>query len=164
MSEVEYQSIYKLFNETKKEYIQLLSELKTTCLGDTLSDKCYRAISLNAALQTYLVQMSNIVYPDHTDKEKISYLSQELKKDNEQLKSLETSKAIENDNQVIATMNYSQSFIWFIVCIAIVLVIYNQSLILFFGCIAVGLLCYHQLWYVACIAAGLLFCYFATKT
>ena len=166
MSEVELQAIYSGFNEAKKEYILLLSEINTTCLGDTVSDKCTKATELNTRMQDYLIQMSNLfkssdLSENQTQQDKIVEISKKLQEENHDLKVLETNKALEKDSQVIAAMNYNQALIWFVACITIVLLIYNQSLILFFACIAIVLLLYHQLWFLACITAGLLYYYLA---
>ena len=162
MSEVELQSIYSRFNQAKTEYIQLLSKIKTTCLGDTLSQECSRANTLNAEMQTCLAEMSNVKTPTHQNQEKLVYITQQLRQDNTQLKALETSKALENDSQVLATMNYNRAVLWCFACITIVLLLFHQSLILFFGCIIIGFLLYYQLWFLACIMSGFLFCYFAS--
>ncbi len=160
MSEVELQSIYSRFNQAKTEYIQLLSNIKTTCLGDSLDKECSRANILNAEMQTCLAEMSNVVTPTNTNQEKLLYMSQKLHEDNTQLKDLETSKALKKDVQIIATMNYTQTMLWFFALITVILLIFRQSLTLFFGCVILGLLLYYQLWFFACITAGLLFFYF----
>ena len=171
MSEVELQAIYSEFNEAKTEYIQLLSEIKTsnqTCLGNTLSDKCAKVNELNSQMKTCLIDMSNLfnlsnepTQEKQDNLKKIADISEQLQEESTNLKMLETNMALEKDNQVIATMNYYQALIWFVACITIVLLIYNQPLILFFACITIVLLLYHQLWFLACITAGLLYCYLA---
>jgi hypothetical protein len=166
MSEVELQAIYSGFNEAKAEYIELLSEINTTCLGDTVSDTCTKAAELNILMQDYLIQMSNLfkstdLSENQTQQDKIVEISKKLQEENHDLKVLETNKALEKDSQVIATMNYNQALLWFVVCITIVLLLYNQSLILFFACITIVVLLYHKLWFLACITAGLLYCFLA---
>ena len=164
MSEVELQAIYSKFELAKTEYNTLLSDINTTCLGDTLSETCSRANTLNAQMRTSLIEMSNFFKPSNTEntenQEKLLQISNELQEDKNHLMELETNKASEKDNQLIATMNYNQAMIWFFVCIRIVLLLYNQSVILFLACITIGYLLYNQLWFLACIVTGLLYCYF----
>jgi len=167
MSEVELQAIYSKFDTAKTEYNTLLSEINTTtCLGtvsNTLADKCATATELIATMQSSIIQMSNFFKPsnEQNDKnqQKFLQISKQLQKDNAHLKVLDTNKALVKDNQVMSTMNYHQALIWLIACITIVLLIYNQSLILFFACITLVFLLYHQLWFLSCIAAGLLYFY-----
>ena len=150
MTEVELQAIYSTFDQAKTEYTQLLSDINTTCLGNTLSVKCATANQLNAQMKTSLIQMSNFFKSTNQENtentEKLLQISKQLQEDNAHLKSLETNEALEKDNQVIANMNYHRAFIWFVACATIVLLLYTQSpilLILFFTCITIGLLLYH---------------------
>ena len=168
MSEVELQAIYSAFDLAKTEYILLLSEINTTCLGNTLTDKCASADKLNTLMKNSLIQMSTFFESTNTEntenKEKILQIFEQLQEDRANLKVLETNDALEKDNQVIATMNYHQALLWFVACITIVLLLYNQSLmILFVVCIMIGLLLYHQLWFLGIITAGLYYFFLIKK-
>ena len=166
MSETELATIYSEFTDAKTEYTTLINYINKNCLGDSSDSTCDTAITLNALMRTKLIEMSNFFEltdeentENQNNQEKLSQLINELQEDNRHLMTLETNKALEKDTQVFATMNYNQAMIWFFICIMIVLLLYKQSLILFFACITIGYLLYNQLWFLGCIATGLLYCY-----
>ena len=75
MSEVELYAIQSKFNQARSEYITLLGTIQTTCLGNELTRECQRAAMLNADMQTYLIQMSNLVKtPDPLKNQKVLHL------------------------------------------------------------------------------------------
>jgi hypothetical protein len=62
MSEVDLYAVEAKFNDAKTEYVSLLNTLDTACLGKEKSSKqCRKAAQLNAEMQTYLIQMSNLM-------------------------------------------------------------------------------------------------------
>ena len=123
MSEVELYSIQSKFNQARAEYITLMGTIQTTCLGNELSKECQKAATLNADMQTYLIQMSNLIKnaPTSLPKQKeLLNVSNQLDGDMETLSSLAQEY---EDGQVITTMNYSHAIAWTLGAITIVLVL-----------------------------------------
>ena len=123
MSEVELYAIQSKFNQAKSEYITLLGTIQTTCLGNELSKECQKAATLNADMQTYLIQMSNLLKnaPASLPKQKeLLDVSSQLDGEMETLSSLAQE---EKDVQVISTMNYSHALAWTLGAITIILVL-----------------------------------------
>lgn len=112
MSEVELYAIQSKFNQAKAEYITLLGSIQTTCLGNQLSKECQKAATLNADMQTYLIQMSNLIKNESTSlpkQQELLNLSNQLGDDMDNLTSLAQE---EEDTQVLSTMNYSHALAW----------------------------------------------------
>ena len=123
MSEVELYAIQSKFNQARSEYITLLGTIQTTCLGNELSKECQKAATLNADMQTYLIQMSNLLKnaPASLPKQKeLLDVSSQLDGEMETLSSLAQE---EKDVQVISTMNYSHALAWTLGAITIILVL-----------------------------------------
>ena len=120
MSEVELYSIQSKFNQAKAEYITLLGTIQTSCLGNQLSKECQKAATLNADMQTYLIQMSNLIKQTDTSLQKqqeLLNLSNQLGGDMETLSSLAQEH---EDSEVINTMNYNHALAWTLASITIV--------------------------------------------
>lgn len=112
MSEVELYAIQSKFNQAKAEYITLLGTIQTTCLGNELSKECQKAAMLNADMQTYLIQMSNLMKKTDTalpKQQELLNLSNQLGDDMDNLTSLAQE---EEDTQVLSTMNYTHALAW----------------------------------------------------
>jgi hypothetical protein len=127
MSEVDLYAIQSKFNQAKAEYITLLGTIQTTCLGNQLTKECQKAATLNADMQTYLIQMSNMIKntPTSLPKQKeLLDISNQLGGDMETLSSLGQE---EHDGQVIATMNYTHALAWTLVSITILFIVVNQA-------------------------------------
>lgn len=127
MSEVELYAIRSKFNQAKTEYKALLETIQTSCLGNKLSKECQKASTLNADMQTYLIQMSALIKnsPSSSNNQKeLLRLSNQLNWEMENLVSLEGE---EKDLQVIATMNYVNALAWSIASITIVFILVYQS-------------------------------------
>jgi hypothetical protein len=120
MSEVELYSIQSKFNQAKAEYITLLGTIQTSCLGNQLSKECQKAATLNADMQTYLIQMSNLIKQTDTSlpkQKELLDISNQLGGDMETLSSL--AQELE-DSEVINTMNYNHALAWTLASITIV--------------------------------------------
>lgn len=111
MSEVELYAIQSKFNQAKAEYITLLGTIQTTCLGNQLTKECQKAATLNADMQTYLIQMSNLLKKPETLKHQKELLdiSSQLGDDMQNLSSLAQE---EQDVQVLSSMNYAYALAW----------------------------------------------------
>jgi hypothetical protein len=120
MSEVELYSIQSKFNQSKAEYITLLGTIQTSCLGNQLSKECQKAATLNADMQTYLIQMSNLIKQTDTSlpkQKELLDISNQLDGDMETLSSLAQEKT---DSEVLSTMNYTHALAWTLASITIV--------------------------------------------
>lgn len=127
MSEVELYSIQSKFNQAKTEYVTLLETIQTSCLGNQMSKECQKAASLNADMQTYLIQMSSLVKKTSTSlpkQKELLDISNQLGGDMENLASLEKE---EEDGQVVASMNYIHALAWSIAGVAIVCIVVQQT-------------------------------------
>ena len=112
MSEVELYAIQSKFNQAKAEYITLMGTIQTTCLGNQLSKECQKAATLNADMQTYLIQMSNLIKNESTSlpkQKELLDISNQLDGEMETLSSLAQE---DTDSQVISNMNYSHALAW----------------------------------------------------
>ena len=136
MSVVDLYAVEAKFSQTKDEYDSLMRTLNHQCLGKYKSTKkCQKASELNAQLQTYLIEISNLLVTlQPTLKQKLTVkeqqahilaLSDYLEKDKTKLT---TVSAAEKDSEVIATMSEYQYFTWFL-CAVLVgsLVIYEMK-------------------------------------
>ena len=119
MSEVELYAIQSKFNQAKSEYITLLGTIQTTCLGNELSKECQKAATLNADMQTYLIQMSNLLKTPDTlkNQKELLDISNQLGNEMDTLSSMSQEK---EDIQVISSMNYSHALAWTLGAITIV--------------------------------------------
>ena len=120
MSEVELYAIQSRFNQAKAEYITLLGTIQTSCLGNQLSKECQTAATLNADMQTYLIQMSNLIKNTDTalpKQQELLNLSNQLGDDMDNLTSLAQEH---EDTQVLSSMNYSHALAWTLASITIV--------------------------------------------
>jgi len=127
MSEVDLYAIQSKFNKAKTEYITLMETIQTSCLGNQLSKECQKAATLNAEMQTYLIQMSNMIKKTQTylpKQKELLDISNHLGGDMDSLSSLEQE---EHDGQVISTMNYTHALAWTLVSITILFIIVNQK-------------------------------------
>ena len=128
MTEVELYSVQSKFNQAKTEYMTLIENLQTSCLGKEQSKECQKAASLNADMQTYLIQMSNLVKKtprqSMTKQKELLDLSNQLNTDMQDLTTLE---AEDRDIQVFASMNYVNGLAWSLASLTIVLILVYQS-------------------------------------
>lgn len=122
MSEVELYAIQSKFNQAKAEYITLMGTIQTTCLGNELSKECQKAATLNADMQTYLIQMSNLLKTPDTlkNQKELIDISNQLGNEMDTLSSLSQEK---EDVQVLSSMNYAHALAWTLGAITIVLVL-----------------------------------------
>lgn len=127
MSEVDLYAIQSKFNKAKLEYTTLMETIQTSCLGNQLSNECQKAATLNAEMQTYLIQMSNMIKPTSTSlpkQKELLDISNQLGGEMENLTSLDQE---ERDVQLVATMNYTHALAWTLVSITILFIVVNQS-------------------------------------
>jgi hypothetical protein len=127
MSEVDFYAVQSKFNQAKTEYNALLETIQTSCLGNQLSNECQKAASLNADMQTYLLQMSNFMKDTplpFTKQKQLLEISNQLNREMDNLISLEGE---EKDMEVFATMNYVHALSWTIASITIVFILVYQS-------------------------------------
>jgi hypothetical protein len=119
MSEVELYAIQSKFNQARAEYITLMGTIQTTCLGNELSKECQKAATLNADMQTYLIQMSNLLKTPDTlkNQKELLDISNQLGNEMDTLSSLSQEK---EDIQVISSMNYAHALAWTLGAITIV--------------------------------------------
>jgi hypothetical protein len=125
MSEVELYAVEAKFNSAKTEYISLMGTLKT-CLGkERASKNCQKAAELNANIQTYLIQMSNLMKKTNANlpkQQELLNLANQLDKD---MGSLVTN--VKNpDIEVFSTMNQQNAMMWTICAITVFSVIVYQ--------------------------------------
>lgn len=122
MSEVELYAIQSRFNQAKAEYITLLGTIQTTCLGNEFTKECQRAATLNADMQTYLIQMSNLLKTPDTlkNQKELLDISNQLGNEMVTLSSLSQEK---EDVQVLTSMNYAHALAWTLGTITIILVL-----------------------------------------
>uniref|UniRef100_A0A6C0B7Y2 Uncharacterized protein n=1 Tax=viral metagenome TaxID=1070528 RepID=A0A6C0B7Y2_9ZZZZ len=135
MSLVDLYSIETKFNEKKKEYLSLMDSIHYSCLGKLKrSAKCVKAATLNAEMQTCLIQMSNlsIKYP-HVKSTKplkkkqleILQLSDKLEHD---LKNLMTDTVLKQDTDVLYEHHKLRALSWgFMGILITALVIYQYK-------------------------------------
>jgi hypothetical protein len=126
MSEVELYAIQSKFNQAKAEYITLLGTIQTSCLGNQLSKECQRAATLNADMQTYLIQMSNLLKTPDTlkNQKELVDISNQLGNEMDTLSSLSQE---EEDVQVISSMNYAHALAWTLGAITIVALLLSRK-------------------------------------
>jgi hypothetical protein len=118
MSEVDLYAVEAKFQDAKTEYVSIMNELKT-CLGKESTKRCQKAAELNADMQTYLIQMSNLMKntPTNIPKQReLLSVSNQLDADQGELLS-NTAKLI--DLGVMSEMNNIKALTWFISSIAI---------------------------------------------
>ena len=126
MSEVELYAIQSKFNQAKSEYITLLGTIQTTCLGNELSRECQKAATLNADMQTYLIQMSNLLKTPDTlkNQKELLDISNQLGNEMDTLSSLSQE---EEDLKVVSSMNYSHALAWTLGTITVILVLLHRK-------------------------------------
>jgi len=123
MSIVELYSLEKKFGEKRDQYVSLMNSINYSCLGkEKTSVECLKAARLNAQMQSYLIQMSNLIvkYPidNNVNKKQLKLLriTDNLEKD---MKELITNDAINNDMEIEKNMYESQAFLYGFVSIII---------------------------------------------
>ena len=128
MSEVELYAVEAKFNEAKTKYIALMNTLQTSCLGNQRNAQCQTAAELNASMQTYLIQMSNLLKKKATSlpkQQELLNVAGQLELDKDQL---DTEYAARQDLNVLADMNYAKWMAWFLGAIAVFcIVVYTQK-------------------------------------
>lgn len=127
MPEVDIYAAESKFNAARTEYMTLMSTITTSCLGnDQMSSTCQKAASLNADMQTYLIEMSNSL-PKNIEniakQHEILSVSAQLDKD---MNLLITEIATKKDSRIIAQMNYINMLPWFISSIAVCSIVLYQ--------------------------------------
>jgi hypothetical protein len=123
MSIVELYSIEKKYGEKRDQYVSLMNSINYSCLGkEKTSVECLKAARLNAEMQSYLIQMSNLMVKYPIDKNvnkkqlKLLRITDSLEKD---LQELVTNDAINNDTEIQKNMYQSQAFLYGFVSIVI---------------------------------------------
>ena len=132
MSIVQLYSLEKKFNEKRDQYVSLMNSINYSCLGkEKSSGECLKAARLNAEMQSYLVQMSDLVvkYPRdiNVNKKHLGLLrvSDSLEKDMQELVS---NDALNTDSELQKNMYESQAFLYGFVSIIILgFVIYQYK-------------------------------------
>ncbi len=127
MSEVEFYAVQSKFNQAKTEYKALLETIQTSCLGNQLSKECQKASSLNADMQTYLLQMSTFMKNKPLSLTKQKELLEMSNQLNGEMEDLSTLEGEEKDMEVFATMNYTHALSWTLASITLVFILVNQS-------------------------------------
>jgi hypothetical protein len=125
MSVIQLYSLEKKFNEKKDQYVSLMDSIQYSCLGkEKTSHKCRIAARLNAEMQTYLIQMSNLIVDIPNNKTDVSKkhlellrISDDLEKD---MKELITDEGINIDSAFKENMYKAQAYIWGMLCIGII--------------------------------------------
>jgi hypothetical protein len=127
MSEVDLYATESKFNAAKKEYLSIMNTVKTGCLGkEKLTKKCQKAAELNADMQTYLLQMSNLTkktIPNIPKQHELLSTSNQLERD---MSLLMTEIGQKQDTAVLAHMNQANFLTWGISAIAIVSIVLYQ--------------------------------------
>ena len=123
MSIVDLYSVEKKFGEKRDQYLSLMKTIKYSCLGkEKTSAECLKAAKLNSEMQSYLLQMSNLIVKYPIDKninnQQLSLLriTDSLEKD---LQELFSNDAINNDIEIKKNMYESQAFLYGFVSIII---------------------------------------------
>jgi len=135
MSIVELYSLEKKFGEKRDQYLSLMNSINYSCLGkEKTSDECVKAATLNAEMQTCLIQMSNlsIKYPDVKSNKplqkkqlEILQLSDKLEKD---LENLMTDTGLKQDTDVLYEQHKLHALSWgFMGILITALVIYQYK-------------------------------------
>ena len=127
MSEVDFYAVQSKFNQAKTEYKALLETIQTSCLGNQLSNECQKAASLNADMQTYLLQMSTLMKNTPLPLTKQKQLLEMSNQLNGEMEDLSTLEGEEKDMEVFATMNYVHALTWTIASVTLVFILVNQS-------------------------------------
>lgn len=118
MSEVDLYSVEAKFQDAKNEYVSIMNELQT-CLGKESSKQCQKAAELNADMQTYLIQMSNLMKKTPTNvpkQQELLNVANQLDNDKGELLS-NTAKII--DLSVMSEMNHIKTITWFLFSITV---------------------------------------------
>ncbi len=136
MSVIQLYSVETKFNEKKKEYLSLMDSINYSCLGkDKTSVECVKAARLNAEMQSYLIEMSNLLNKNNfqdqsSDKIKkhqfdLLKLSDKLEEDLDMLK---TNAALQQDISVLEEQNRLHALSWgFMAVLFTGLVIYQYK-------------------------------------
>jgi hypothetical protein len=104
-----------------------LGTIQTSCLGNQLSKECQKAATLNADMQTYLIQMSNLIKQTDTSlpkQKELLDISNQLGNEMDTLSSLSQEK---EDIQVISSMNYAYALAWTLGAITIGLLLLHRK-------------------------------------
>ena len=123
MSEVELYAVEAKFNEAKTKYIALMNTLQTSCLGDQYTAKCQTAAELNASMQTYLIQMSNLLKKTSRPlpkQQELLNVAGQLELDKDQLMTEITAK---EDMTILAEMNREKWLVWWLSGITVILLV-----------------------------------------
>jgi hypothetical protein len=135
MSLVDLYSIESKFNEKKREYVSLMDSINYSCLGkEKTSAACLKAATLNAEMQTYLIQMSNLsiknphvksIKPLQKQQLEILQLSDKLEKD---LENLMTDTTLKQDTDILYEQHKLHALSWgFMGILVTALVIYQYK-------------------------------------
>ena len=127
MSEVELYAVEAKFNNTKSEYISLMDTLQQSCLGkEKTSKKCQKAAELNADMQTYLIQMSNLMKKTDLNlpkQQELLNVSNQLDTD---MGGLLSSTGQDTDMEVFSKMNQQNALMWTVCAITVFSIIMYQ--------------------------------------
>jgi len=127
MSEVELYAVEAKFNNTKTEYISLMDTLQQSCLGkEKTSQKCQKAAELNADMQTYLIQMSNLMKKTDLNlpkQQELLNVSNQLDTD---MGGLLSSTGQDTDMEVFSKMNQQNALTWTVCAITVFSIIMYQ--------------------------------------
>lgn len=118
MSEVDLYAVEAKFEDAKNEYVSIMNELQT-CLGKESTKRCQKAAELNADMQTYLIQMSNLMKKTPTNvpkQQELLNVANQLDNDKGELLS-NTAKII--DLNVMSEMNHIKTVTWFLCSVTV---------------------------------------------
>jgi len=128
MPEIDLYAAESKYFAARTEYMTLMKTITTSsCLGNgRMTSNCQKAASLNADMQTYLIEMSNSLPKDIKNISKqaeILSVSNQLDKD---MNLLITEIASKKDSRIIAKMNYINMLPWFISSVAVCSIVFYQ--------------------------------------
>jgi len=136
MSIIDLYSVETKFNNKKKEYISLMDSIQYSCLGkDKTSVECLNAAKINAEMQSYLIEMSNILNKNkfrgqsnkNLYKQQLELLQLSDKLEND-LDNLMTDTALMEDTTVFQEQHKMNALAWgFMALLITSLVIYQYK-------------------------------------
>lgn len=129
MSEVDLYAVEAKFNDAKSEYVSLMDSLQSSCLGkEKTSKKCQKASELNADMQTYLIQMSNLMKKTSINLPKQQELLNVVNQLDMDMNNLTSNSAQNQDIELLASSNHRHTIVWLLCAITIfALIVYQQK-------------------------------------
>lgn len=121
MPEVDLYANEAKFNEARTEYVSIMQTMQTACLGkEKLTKKCQKAAELNAAMQNYLLQMSNSMQKIPTNLPKQQELFNVAHKLGLDMDELMTESTQRSDMNILGDMNYYKTLAWMLGALTLV--------------------------------------------